>query len=384
MMNPQSSDGKAASCLSADDRGAGCVEHEVALTVAICTRNSVHRISRVLRALAAQDAPPQLGWEILLIDNASDDGTGELVRQYAREHLPGLRMLREEKLGLSHARQCAARAARGHRLGFVDDDNVVAADWVRECVAFMQAHPRAGLVGGKVIAAFEYPKTRPVDFDQHYAAALACCDLGDHPQRYAEPVHYPPCGAGLIVPTQVLRAVYEHCGSHLTGRRGGQLIAGEDYEIGLLILQLGWEAWYAPTLRMEHVMPPARLTEHYMKRLRVGNAQSEVWLQYLRGIVPPRGRWVYLGHWGLYTWRGWRLSLVARLRRQGHPDSQDYPYWAEKMRLYAAGAWMLLVHYPFSRVQRGLAHLRRDPALAPPAERMLSESGTPAHHEERT
>ncbi|MEI8196059.1 MAG: glycosyltransferase, partial [Phycisphaerae bacterium] len=262
------------------DSGLGPLPLDV--SIAICTRNSAPRIGRVLRALAGQMVPAGVAWEVLLIDNASDDDTGRVAAEQARQCGLALRVVAEPQPGLAHARQCAVRAARGKLTSFVDDDNIVAADWVAQAAEFMRTHPRAGLVGGQITAEFEDPKTRPGDFAERYARVLGCWDLGPADLRYPEPVLYPPCGAGLTLRTHVLRAVYRHCGSHLTGRRGGRLISGEDYELGLLILKLGWEAWYTPTLRLSHVMPPARLTEDYLRRIKVGNVQSEHWLNYLR------------------------------------------------------------------------------------------------------
>jgi glycosyltransferase involved in cell wall biosynthesis len=351
------------------------------VTCAICTRNSAGRIERVLRALAAQrvgvDAAPGNGagrpsdatptWEALLIDNASTEGTGEVAARCAGALGLALRVVREERPGLSFARMRAAAAARGRILSFIDDDNLVREDWVRAVAGFMDGHPRAGIVGGRILAEFEDPATRPFDFDEHYARALACWDLGDADQRYQEPVHYPPCGAGLTLRTAVLRGVLEHCGMQLTGRRGGRLVSGEDYEIDLLILKLGWEAWYTPRLEMRHVLPPGRLSGEYLRRLRIGNFQSERWLNYLRDAEGQLSRRELLVEWARNKWRGWKFDQLARVRKTGHSDSKEYPFWAEASHLKAAGAWQLLTKYPYGRVQRGLEMLRRDPSMVPPA-----------------
>lgn len=357
--------------LETEVQNAGSEQDSLALTVAICTRNSAQRISRVLTALAAQRVVSGLAWEVLLIDNASDDATARsAVQQAALYGLP-LRVVAEAQPGLAHARQKAAREARGAVISFVDDDNIVAADWVAAAVEFMRLHPRAGLVGGRISAEFTEPQSRPVDFAERFARALGCWDMGPADLRYPEPVLYPPCGAGLTLRTNVVRAVYQHCGSHLTGRRGGRLISGEDYELGLLILKLGWEAWYTPTLRMAHVMPPARLTEEYLRRLKIGNTQGEHWLNYLRGTEPRRSRVAYF-----HEWVGWkRRSVGLRLKMALSPRNSETItslHRMEEMALRADGAWDLVAKYPFPRVEAGLAQLRCVAELGPPPQ---SKSG---------
>jgi glycosyltransferase involved in cell wall biosynthesis len=308
----------------------------------------------VLEALSRQIIGPQTKWEIILIDNASVDGTAKVATQGAAKHSLTLRVVREPKAGLSYARQRGVEEAVGEIISFVDDDNIVCDDWVENCVRFMRDHPRAGLVGGKIVARFVDPTSKPVDFEKRFAGALACWDHGDRPFCYPPPVHYPPCGAGLTLRRKILIEICGRIRCHLTDRIGDRLVSGGDYELALLALRMGWEAWYSPELRMEHVLPPGRLTENYLRRLRLGNAESERWLEYLRGKEPRRGRLWYLRSWFHYR-RGWAwMRLLSRIRRNGHPDAADYPYWAQDQELRAIGAWRLFRDYPFARVERWL------------------------------
>lgn len=336
------------------------------LTIAICTRNSARRIAAVLEALARQEQTESIRWEIVLIDNGSTDGTAEVVDQVAGSCGLKVRVVREDRAGLSYARQKAVQEAAGQLLGFVDDDNIVAVDWVRQCVEFMRRHPRAGLVGGRIQAVFEVPESKPKDFEERFAQTLGCWDLGEEAKPYGVPVYYPPCGAGLLTRTKLLRGVFEKCGCYLTGRSGGKLISGEDYEFGLLILKLGWEAWYTPGLRLAHVMPPGRLTEEYLRRIKVGNVQSEHWLNYLRGTESQRSRVSYLREY-----LGWtRQSLGLRMRGLGKNQNAEtkiqYRQRIEEFELRADGAWLLFAKYPFAKVESGLEWLRKTPGMTPP------------------
>src|SRR5580704_8967188 len=92
----------------------------VAASVCICTYNGGARIGMVIEALAAQTQPLET-WELLVVDNASTDGTGDSVNRLVKKMLGGSgRVVHEEQLGLSFARSKAAREARGEIVCFLD------------------------------------------------------------------------------------------------------------------------------------------------------------------------------------------------------------------------------------------------------------------------
>ncbi len=63
-------------------------------------------------------------FEILVIDNASTDKTSEVASKY-----PGVRVIREEKKGLTRARQRAFLEMKGDVLAFVDSDTQMPKGW---------------------------------------------------------------------------------------------------------------------------------------------------------------------------------------------------------------------------------------------------------------
>src|SRR5690606_2409380 len=98
------------------------------LTVAICTWNRSFLLARTLEQLGALIVPPGLRWELLVVDNASSDDTSQVLQGYLGR-LP-LRVVREERPGLSNARNAAIRAARGEYIIWTDDDVLVAPGWL--------------------------------------------------------------------------------------------------------------------------------------------------------------------------------------------------------------------------------------------------------------
>ncbi|HXV33335.1 MAG TPA: glycosyltransferase family 2 protein [Gaiellaceae bacterium] len=86
--------------------------------------------------------------EIVVLDNASGDGTVEMVR----EEFPGVRLIAsEENLGFALGCNRAAEEARGEYLLLLNPDTVVHEGAVGNLLAFARAHPEHGLYGGRTL-----------------------------------------------------------------------------------------------------------------------------------------------------------------------------------------------------------------------------------------
>lgn len=92
------------------------------ISVIIPTRNRAERLRRAIHSVAAQTRPPL---EIIVVDDASSDGTPKLLAELqAKPELPSIRVIRNaERGGASRARNRGIAAARGELIGFLDDDD---------------------------------------------------------------------------------------------------------------------------------------------------------------------------------------------------------------------------------------------------------------------
>jgi glycosyltransferase involved in cell wall biosynthesis len=263
------------------------VNPSLRLSVIIPTHNPHSgRLQRTLSGLQAQTLAPDQ-WETLLIDNAS---TPPLVlTDWTAQAPANLRLVSEPKPGLSHARQRGFSESRGEFAVLVDDDNVLAPDYLANVLSLFQQHPRIGLLGGRSLPEFE---VNPPAWTGQFHSLLALRDLGseslisrglrpDGSDRNEYPA-FAPIGAGMglrrIAWTAWLKARHAQSNS-ITDRQGSQLTSGGDNDIVLQAMRAGLEVGYFPSLSLTHLIPPFRTERAYLGALNRAIARS--WIQVL-------------------------------------------------------------------------------------------------------
>lgn len=238
------------------------------ITVAIPTYNGAKRITRVLEHLKAQVKTDNLRWEVLVVDNNSQDNISEVIQQYQSQWLPQipLRYCFEPRQGAAFARQKAIKEARGELVGFLDDDNLPEQNWLSESVNFSYKHPEAGAFSGRIYGCYETP---PPEGFEKIKAFLAIRDHGSKVISFeANKLRLPPA-ASLVVRKQAWIECVPNQPA-LTGKLPGLFIQGDDYEPLLYIYKANWKILYNPELKTSHQIPPQRFERKYLLTLARG------------------------------------------------------------------------------------------------------------------
>ena len=117
------------------------------LSVVLSTRNRVEALTRSLAYYVEVKA--SYDWELIVVDNGSVDGTfAVLESELNRARLP-LIVLKEERVGLSRARNAGIKHARGEIVCFSDDDFYPDVHFVDAWVTVF-ADPQIGYGGGRI------------------------------------------------------------------------------------------------------------------------------------------------------------------------------------------------------------------------------------------
>jgi cellulose synthase/poly-beta-1,6-N-acetylglucosamine synthase-like glycosyltransferase len=115
-------------------------DDQPSVSVIVPVRDGESTIADCIDAILATDYPADRR-EILVVDNASTDGTAVLI------HSKQVRYLREPRRGVSNARNRGIAESTGEILAFVDADCLVEPQWLSELVRPFE-DPEIGSVGG--------------------------------------------------------------------------------------------------------------------------------------------------------------------------------------------------------------------------------------------
>lgn len=260
-----------------------------AISVIICSHNPREDyLRRTLDALKAQTMPKEQ-WELLLVDNASEK---PLVNRFDLSWHPGARHVREETVGLTHARLRGIAESKGGLLVFADDDNILRSDYLQACLKISADYPQLGAWGGSCIPEFEVEP--PAELRPWLAGLViekVSTPVWAKLQKYTEAC---PMGAGMVVRRNVA-AHYQDLALHdpvrqALGRSGKKLGGGEDGDLALSGFELGLGTGRFPELELTHLIPARRLTLRYLEGIHEGFGYSSVVLETIYKNAPAPGR----------------------------------------------------------------------------------------------
>jgi hypothetical protein len=250
------------------------------VSVILCTHNPRRDfLSATLDSLRAQTMP-LTDWEFLLIDNCSEL---PLEKDVDLSWHPAGRTVREPKLGLSNARLCGIRESVAPLLVFLDDDNLLAPDYLFTASRIAEEWPMLGMWGCHIAARYE---SEPPAWVQKYAHHIAVRECTRTMYGSFMDDRCVPYGAGLCLRREVGEAYAkkaaedELCTS--LGRIGKGFGAAEDHDICHTGIEMGFGVARFPILRMTHLIPVGRMNPEYFLKLARGNSRSALLLSLVR------------------------------------------------------------------------------------------------------
>jgi len=116
------------------------------LVVSIVTHNSINFLKECLYSIL--ENPPGVKYEIIVVDNASGDGTAEFVRK----NCPEVTLISNSRnIGFAAANNKAIEKSNSKYLLLINSDCRVYEKSIGGLVDFMEKNPRAGIAGPKIV-----------------------------------------------------------------------------------------------------------------------------------------------------------------------------------------------------------------------------------------
>lgn len=253
------------------------------VSVVVVTHRRRPLVLRTVAALQAQTYPAE-ALELLVVDNASGDGTAEALEALTTSGGPALWVLREERaVSVARARNRAVAAASGEVVAFTDDDCRPRPTWVEALVAGRRAG--VGIVQGRTTAD-PAQRLRPLSRTQFTPAeygAYETCNIAYTRAALAAAGTGPDGSAPFdeSLAAEVARVL---------GRRFARLPFGEDTELAWRTRRAGVASRFAATAVVEHEVFDPDLA-YLLRRAWVGAAFPLL----VRHVPELRGRLLTAG-----------------------------------------------------------------------------------------
>jgi glycosyltransferase involved in cell wall biosynthesis len=263
----------------------------IKISAVICTHNRAGYLKMAMQSLIRQTLPKDQ-YEIIVVDNASTDGTRQVLgsryqvsgsrcqvlgdrykdRSETSNLKPStynLKYIYEPILGLSQARNTGWKNAQGEYVAYLDDDAVSAPDWLEKIIkAFESINPQPGCIGGKVEPVWEAP--RPAWLADKLLGQLAIVDWGDQPRLITKEEWL--AGANIAYPKRLLEEIGGF--SVKLGRIGNKLLSMEENLMRLELEKRNYKLYYDANIAVKHHIPASRLTKKWLLKRSYWNGVS--------------------------------------------------------------------------------------------------------------
>jgi GT2 family glycosyltransferase len=282
------------------------------LSILIVTYNSAHLIGALLHRLTLD--MESLSAEVIIVDNASQDGTAELVKlQYPWVTL----VASKENLGFAAGNNLAAKSAVGRYLLLLNPDAIPDAGALKQALDMLDQHADVGLAGGELRgidgqrqpSARMFPKLRDEFFTlSGLAARYPKSPFFAHIDRHwadaekAAVVDWIP-GAFVFIPTQVF--------AKLGGFDERFFMYYEEVDLCQRMQQAGLKVYFWPTLKAMHIGGESAKT---VKSARISKSGSQLESWRMRsGLLYYRKHHGSMGAAGLH-WLEWSWHKLRQVK----------------------------------------------------------------------
>jgi glycosyltransferase involved in cell wall biosynthesis len=283
------------------------------LSVCVCVFDRIEVLADALWSLAGQSAAPEL-YEVVVVDNGVPDRAAldALLEAFLTRPL-AIRCVREERLGLSHARNRGVRECAGEYVLFFDDD-AVANPRLIERYAEILVKERPDVFGGNLQPCFERMPPPELDYSHWFRWSLK--HFGPRTRWLQDGEYF--LGANVGAARALLA---EHPFDPSLGRCGSGLGGGEELFLG----DARFRRLFVAGADAFHVVPAERLSLDYLARRSGASGATSLSRNPPARSTPQQGSGWLLREL-LLLWRklsfGMRLLRRVRALRRAHEASR--------------------------------------------------------------
>lgn len=231
------------------------------VSVVMCTYHRPEMLRDAMESLVAQETDGKFNFEIVVVGNAKDTLTMQVLDEFAQTTSVAVRAIDEPRRGQVIARNRALVEARGEWLAHFDDDQIASPRWLAELMATATAR-NAKVVGGSLY--LKLPEDCQRELTYVCRRMLGQSVEWNTVQPYTRKEGP---GTGNIM---IHRTVLDQVGHYDESFQ----LRGYDTDLFRRIREAGYQAWFTPLALGYHVTPPDRLEDEYFRETCLHNGWS--------------------------------------------------------------------------------------------------------------
>lgn len=288
----------------------------------ICTHNGGERLWDVVNAIKNGNTLP---YELVIVNNNSSSLTVGVIMEISEKIKSlNIRIVNELMPGLSYARNAGVNAANGEYICFIDDDAIVTSDFLEKINKVADLY-KPDYFGGSTRIDYESKLPRWfIEDDLHHLYALGRLY---NSSRWLGKTN--PClwGVGLCVRKDAYIKIMNRFGElKLTGRKSGQMLAGDDSEICYQLALIGCKGYYDPEIVLTHMVNHDRFTKRKILRTMHGFGIAYPILSYYKMKLGGVGKFTTLLQQSSFLWS---MYCKFKIFSTFHSNKKNF----EKMRI---------------------------------------------------
>ena len=228
-----------------------CPKEPLDLSVIIVNWNTRDLLAQCLRSV--YDTTSNLDFEVVVVDNASTDGSQAMVRQQF-PHI--LLIANRENVGFARANNQAMRVSRGRYALLLNSDALLLAHAVQAMISLAEANPQAGIIGAQLLNPDGSFQASHTPFPNLWQEFLILSGVGRMLYGPWYPSHGPqeeqgPQMVGYVEGACMLvrREAFEDVG----GLDEGYFMYAEEVDWCYAMWEKGWQVWYQPAAQVIHL-----------------------------------------------------------------------------------------------------------------------------------
>lgn len=223
----------------------------ITISVIVCTYNRKDMLRQALESLIRQETNGRFSYDLLVIDDASTDGTSDVVREISKNTSVPIKYVYEKGNGIACARNRGIDESSGDWVAFTDDDQLAEPDWLKELFAFA-SKKKACCVGGARSLYLSQQQLKNIS--TICRSILGEINHGTEPFKCYRKTY--PCTGNVLIKRESLNKVSKFDESLKWG--------GSDWDLFNRLRLSGIDSWYTPKAIVHHIIPTYRFSENYL------------------------------------------------------------------------------------------------------------------------